>query len=518
MALTAEYVCKRYEKLAAEDQAWWDAHQKDIYDFAMPNRRRAGEEITRGAKRSRRVFDSTAVMGTLRGSKKLKDSIVPDFYQWFRLVPGPMVTDVNQRTTLKKKLEASTAIAWAWFQAGTFSTAADEMCYDLMAGQGAMLVLKGEPREPIKFVGISAESLVVEVDGFGRQCGWYWPQKVPAEKIEKTWPRADIPRDLAKIIADTPDKEIDLILHCARQDEGFVWMVLWKDGKHELYSEPLRTSPFITPRYFVVPGETRGRGVLHLALAHIQTLNKAVEMQLQAGAFALLGAWMVSDDQLYNPRNNQLKPGGMLKVKSTGGPRGASIERLPIPENFDLSGIIIDELRMQIKEMLFDDPLPSETGSVRSPTEITARLQRLAKDINLAFGRLHQEFFIPLLERVLDILAQWGLIDLEEYKIDNLVTEVQVLSPLADSQAIEEIEKTVRFYEIMVATVGLEETKIFIETDEWAAWLHERMGVTSKIVSLPEKRIEKRQNYEAMRLAAAQAGIDPQQFEGQAAA
>ncbi|MEO0606609.1 MAG: portal protein [Pseudomonadota bacterium] len=512
MALTAEYVCKRYKKLATADQAWWEHHLKDIYDYAMPNRRRAGVEVNPGAKRTTKIVDATAVVATQRGAGKLKRALTPDFEDWFRLVPGPIVQDVNQRERMKRDLQQTSAMALAVFASGGFSLAADEMYQDLMAGTGAMIVLRGDQLEPVRFLAISSEAVVLEEDAFGRLCGWYYPQKSVASRIEKIWPNADIHKDLRKIIKETPDKEIELILHCSRQGDGFRWMVIWKDGEHEMIGEDLRTSPFITPRYYKVPGETRGRGPLTLALAHIKTLNKAVEMQLQAGAFALLGVWMVNDDQLFNPRNNRLKPGGMLKVTKTGGTFGASMERLNIPENFDLSGIIIDELRMQIKEMLFDDPLPAETGAVRSPTEITARLQRLSKDINTAFGRLHREFFIPLVERVLDILQQWSLIP-EAIKINNLVTKIQILSPLADTEKLEEIEKTVRFYELMVATVGVEEARVFVETDAWGVWLQERMGVDSRVISLPERREEKRQQMQALRAAAAEAGINPDEVD-----
>jgi hypothetical protein len=163
---------------------------------------------------------------------------------------------------------------------------------------------------------------------------------------------------------------------------------------------------------------------------------------------------------------------------------------------------------MQIKEMLHDEPLPSEAGAVRSPTEIVARLKRLSQDINGAFGRLHTELFRPLIERVLDIMQQWGLVS-DNIRIDDYIMKVQVLSPLANSQMLEEVEKTVRFYEILVATAGVEEARIFIDTDAWSVWLHERMGITSLIVRDPEERTRLREISQQMKMAAAAAGIDP---------
>jgi hypothetical protein len=514
LALTAEKACKRYQKLSTEDEQYWQSNLQDIYDYAMPYRQAAGHSgkmasgKTPGAKRTTKIYDATAVMAAPRGAGKLKAAMTPDHESWFLLAPGPLV-DKSQATRLAKELEDTTAILRAVFAAGDFSAAADGMYLDLYAGQGAMLVLKGDEEDLVRFVPLSAEKVVLDTDAYGRQRGWFYPIRMECGEIEDRWPGYKKHRDLTKMISDKPETEVELLLHCSREGpRRFTWQVIWKEKSHQLHTEPLRSSPFIVPRFFVVPGERRGRGPLMLAMPHIKTLNKAVEMQLQAGAFALLGAWMTSDDQIYHPRKIALAPGGMVKVKRTGGPLGASLARLPVAENFDLGEIIIDELRMQIKEMLHDEPLPSEAGAVRSPTEIVARLKRLSQDINGAFGRLHTELFRPLIERVLDIMQQWGLVS-DNIRIDDYIMKVQVLSPLANSQMLEEVEKTVRFYEILVATAGVEEARIFIDTDAWSVWLHERMGITSLIVRDPEERTRLREISQQMKMAAAAAGIDP---------
>lgn len=514
MALTADLACKRYQKLGTEDEQYWQANLQDIYDYAMPYRQATGfsgkmaSGKNPGAKRTTKIYDATAVMAAPRGAGKLKRALTPDHESWFLLAPGPLV-DEGQKTRLAKDLEDTTAILRVVFDSTKFSSAADGMYLDLYAGQGAMLVLKGDEDELVRFVSLSAEKVVIDTDAYGQQRGWFYPIRMECGEIEKRWPDYKKHRDLTKMIRDKPDQEVELLLHCSREGpRKFTWQVIWKEKAHELHTEQLRSCPFIVPRFFVVPGERRGRGPLMLAMPHIKTLNKAVEMQLQAGAFALLGAWMTSDDQIYHPRKIALSPGGMVKVKRTGGPLGASLARLPVAENFDLGTIIIDELRMQIKEMLHDEPLPSEAGAVRSPTEIVARLKRLSQDINGAFGRLHTELFRPLIERVVDIMQQWGLVS-DNIRIDDYIMKVQVLSPLASSQMLEEVEKTVRFYEILVATAGIEEARIFIDTDAWGIWLHERMGVTSKIVRDPEERKRLRELAEEMKMMAAQAGIDP---------
>ena len=517
MAYDAESACKRYEALATEDEQHWQSLLLDVYDYSQPYRQAAGFHGRNasgkqpGDRRTTKIYDATAVVSSQRGAGKIKQSITPDDQEWFLLVPGPLV-DKGQKTRLAQELEDTTAILRAIFQGPNFSPGTEGMYLDLFAGQGAMMVLKGDEESLVEFVSLPAERVVIDTDAFGKVTGWYYPIRMAVSQIPKRWPDYKKLRWLTDKIRDKPQDEVEILLACTREGiRRFNWQVILKDKKHELFTEELRSSPFITPRWFVVPGERRGRGPLMLAMPHIKTLNKAVEMQLQAGAFALLGAWMTSDDQIYNPRKIALQPGGMVRVKRTGGTQGASLERLPVAENFDLGSIIIQELRLQIKEMLHDEPLPPEGGAVRSPTEIIARLRRLSESINTAFGRLHAELFRPLIERVLDILQQWGLIS-ENVRIDDYITKIQVLSPLANSQMMEEIEKTLRFYQILVGTIGVDEARVFINTDEWAMWLHERMGITSKIVRPPDERKALREYAQEMKMAAAQAGIDPSRF------
>jgi hypothetical protein len=73
-----------------------------------------------------------------------------------------------------------------------------------------------------------------------------------------------------------------------------------------------------------------------LALPFIKTTNKARDLALKAAAFATLGLWMSRNDGVFNPDNARLIPGGFWSVRATGGPLGASIAKLPVPENFDI--------------------------------------------------------------------------------------------------------------------------------------------------------------------------------------
>jgi len=413
--LSGKKLVARHKKKIQDSGSSWSKHYQDARDYAQPYRQPVRKGDSKGASRVTKVYDSTAVVSAWRGSHKLRSTLTPDFKPFFNIVPGPFVTDVDQRQKVKRLLDDISKIAVMVFNQGDFGAAADEFYQDLYMGTGVMLVLKGQGMDNlVDFITLPAEAVELEDDATGRTKRWMFLEEMEVGEITVRWPEAKLNERLNRINrASNGTEKVELTIACTRQARqdvntppGFDLQICDHETGDEVWTEELRTSCFISGRFFKVPGETRGRGPLMLAMPHIKTLNKAVELQLKAAAFAVLGAWMTSDDGVYNPRTSVLTPGGMLKVKSTGGRRGASIADLGLPKQFDVAALVSNEMRMQIREMLLDVQLPPEEGAVRSPTEIIARLRRLTDDIQGAFGRMHREILIPLVQRVLDILDQ----------------------------------------------------------------------------------------------------------------
>lgn len=508
--LNAEQLVERQKKLVSQDEEGWLTQRRDFYKFCAPYRDpRDLEPGVAGPRRTTEIWDATAVAATYRGAGRLQRALTPDFENWIELMPGPLVR-ADQADEWKRFLSDVTKVARALIHQGGASTALGELYQDIWAGDGALMVVKGDEEEPVKFIALPPEHVQTDDDSTGRTYMWLYRQEVEAREILKRWPKATLPKDLAKLIADKPDDREPLLLTCERTGaRQYAFKVVWIKQKAAIWEETLRTSPFITPRFFKAPGQRRGAGPALLAMPTIKTLNKAVEFELKAAAFAILGAWMTTDDGVYNPRTSVLSPGGMIKVDRTGGPRGASMVRLPIPENFDLSRIVTNDLRLQIREIMYDNELPSEAGAVRSPTEIVERLKRLAKDIAGAFGRLHAELIVPLVQRVIDIADQWGLLPRNAsgsgfLPIDNLLVRAQVISPLAHAQMLEDIEKAVRWFELMTVTIGPDEAKAFVDTDRFGEFLHEKLGADITLVRSPEQRAQLRAELRQAAVAAYQ--------------
>lgn len=504
--LNATQLVARHGKLVVEDQQGWYKGREDVYKFVMPFRKppmSAGVRTdSKAPPPATDIWDATAVVAAQRGAGRIQRALTPDYEDWIGLGPGPMVPDQN-RDRWARELDHCTKVARGIIDQGGFGLAAGEMYQDLYAGEATLLVLRGSgPEELAKFAALPPELVQTIEDSFGRIKCWLYEKRMSGEDILEDWPKAKLPDDLAKQIRDDPCKEHDILITCEREKRGkYAFKAIWKPGKVAIWDEQLRTSCFITPRFFKAPGQRRGLGVPMLAMPTIKTVNKAVEFELKAAAFAILGVWMTTDDGVYNPRSTALAPGGMLKVASTGGPRGPSLARLPIPDNFDLSRIVTQELRIQIREMLYDDDMPYQGGPVRSPTEIVERLKRLVQHIAGAFGRLFAELIVPLVQRVLDIADQWGLLPVYP-EIDNLLTRAQVISPLANAQMLEDVEKAARWVELIIGFYGPQEAHVQADPDKVGPWLREKLGADIKLQRSDGERAGVR---EQMMQAAAQA-------------
>jgi len=218
-----------------------------------------------------------------------------------------------------------------------------------------------------------------------------------------------------------------------------------------------------------------------MALPAIKTLNKVVELSLKAAAFAILGLWVYRNDRVFNPNTARMAPGAFWPVASTGGPLGASISKLDVPGRFDISNMIIQDLRMAVKEATFDDTLPPDAGAVRSATEIVERLKRLSQDLSGAYARLVLEIMRPLIQRIIDVLYRRNLIE-TDLNIDQMLLRVEIVSPIARSQQAQDVSTMVDWLQIMLATGGQEAMLLSAKVEEIYGDIGRKLGVSERYI------------------------------------
>ena len=511
MQLTADDLKKLKGRCtrAYENGNAWAREIEELYDYALPNRRPSGRAGGVNKRRRVKAHDATAAKAAHRFAGRLARDLTPAFQKFFELRLGPAAIAKlraelgnkfeDAKESLDRLYEQVSEQAMAIFARAAFATSIEEMYLDLFGGQGA-LYMPEDKEDILDFVAIPAVEIALRENGRGKVVGRYWKRTFQAGDLEaEEWRDAKFSDALKEKMEKHPDQEVEIVqaTEWDHKAKRWSWVVYEQSGKEEdgpiSERHDLRTCPLLTPRFYRVPGEAHGRGPGLMALPTIKTLDKVTELTLKAAAFAILGLWIYRNDRSFNPRTSAMRPGNMWQVSSTGGPLGPSVQRLEMPGRYDVSNIILQDLREQVKQITFDDALPPDSGAVRSATEIVERLKRLQTDLSGAYARLVLEVVIPLVKRVLDALDRRDLIDLKGLPIDQLVLKVEVTSPLARAQSAQDVSNLVNWLQIMLTTGGQEMMMLSAKVEDVFADIGRKLGVSETLIRGKAEREELQQ-------------------------
>lgn len=421
----------------------------EVYQYSIPFRK-STKDTGKGEKRVDQVFDHTAIDAAFRFAGKVQQDFWPAGEDNFELEPGPIVAQDEQERMLEQ-LHPISKVAQAFFEDGDWDMAFHEMALELVGGTGAILMNPtNDPELLWEPISVSIDELLLEGGPNNKVSGIFWTRKMPVRELIETWEDGKFGEELKSLYAKKPDTEIEVYVDTVRDPKTRHWqMVVWCKRQTEIiYKSESRTCPWLTPRYFRVPGETMGRGLAMIAMPTTKTLNTAARLQLQAAAIAMLGIYTAVDDGVFNPDLAALQPGAFWKVARNGGTLGASVSRFPDPR-LDLSNMVLNEMRMGVKATMMDQTLPPDGAAVRSATEILERVKRLASDHLGAYGRLVKEITIPAVKRVIELAYNRGLIG-QDVNIDQLLIKIRVKSPLAIAREAQRIEKIVQWLQMVI--------------------------------------------------------------------
>jgi len=510
------------------EEAWvikrhWLPIMEQVYRYVLPYR----DSLTRpetggsnsqtpGQSRVDHVFDATAPTAALRFAGRIQQDVTPTDTPFFKLEAGPLIPR-DERKALNEQLGVISDIAHGVLSTGTFHTSAHESYVDLFGGTSNLLAQEGDNRDLLRWVAVPDREVALEAGPYGDVWGRHWKRLWCAELVKEMWPDGDLSETLKKKIADHPYEEIEICQatrynRAADRHELTVW---WTGDKAEagpIHAETFRVSPWVSTRFFKIPGEVYGRGPAMLALPFIKTTNKARELALKAAAFAVLGLWMARNDGVFNPDNARMTPGGIWTVRSTGGPMGASIQRLPVPENFDISSIVVEEERQQMKRALFDDTLPPEAAAVRSATEIMERVKYLNQDLAGIQSRLVLEQVRPVVTIAIDRLERKGLLP-TNITIDQLLTKISITSPVSASNRADQAKRLVDWATIVLQFGGQQGLMIAARLEKMLPDIGRMLGVEEQYVRSKEEGAQMQKMFGQLMAAqaAADAGALPQQ-------
>jgi hypothetical protein len=212
------------------------------------------------------------------------------------------------------------------------------------------------------------------------------------------------------------------------------------------------------------------------ALPDIRTANKVVELVLKNASIAATGIWQAEDDGVLNPATVKLVPGAIIPRA----PGSAGLTPLAAPGNFDVSQLVLQDLRTRIRGALLADRLGAMQGSAMTATEVLERSAQTARLLGATYGRLQAELLTPLVTRCLGILGRRG--EIPPLLLDGREVALRYESPLARIQGRADAANTLLFLQA-VGQLGGEAAR---QVDAAAAtrWLARTLGAPAEVLSV----------------------------------
>ena len=480
-ASATEALFKRFET-AKQHRTSWETHWKECYEYALPQRE-VFNTHEKGQKKNTRIYDSTALVATQRFASRLQSTLIPPFKNWAKLAAGSAIPQAEQ-TRIDEQLEDMTRVLFTHINQSNLATEANEAFLDLAVGTGALLLEQGDGEQKLKFTAVPLAQLIVEDGPRGTIETVFRNHEIAARDLLRVWPNGTVSEQVSRTTEEKPDDLVSLVEGTIYnpEDKTYSYVVIEESTKHVIFEDYFETSPWIVFRWSKIAGERYGRGPIMTALPDIKTANEVVKYVLKNAEKEIAGVYTAVDDGVLNPYNISIRPGAIVPIASQG-----SLQPLQSGGNFNVSQLVLSDLRDNIKKALFHEQLGPVAGPTKSATEISIRQQELMSDIGSSFGRLQIEFINKLIKRSYEILKNEGLV--APIKVGDENVEIKVISPLAQQQDMDEVNKLAQFVQF-AGIAGEEALRLGLKLEAIPEHIAKLLGIDKSLIRDEAEREE----------------------------
>jgi hypothetical protein len=389
-------------KRALDEREIWLPRWKNAMRYTIPT------DDTESAT----LFDATAADAVDNLAASMYSLLTPPESLWINLV---------RESDLSPDAEIATAMLRAHLNDSNFYTTVHQCYIDLVVLGTACLFMAENPigaDSAFSFTAIPMKDIAI-LPGMV-----FHTTSLPACDLMEKYPDFVFPSNMRDTIKSDPQTPIRLVQSLIGKDFT-AWVDVGGDIENNIVARgTFETNPYIIFRWSLVSGELYGRGPVLRALPDIKTANKVVELVLKNATIAVSGIWQADDDGVINLSNINLTPGAIIP-KAVG---SSGLTPLQSGSDFDVSQIVLRDLRDRIRHTLLADRLGLLSDKEMTATEILARNSDMVRILGATYGRLLHEFIRPLCERGLQILSRRGLIDKISLHSD---AELKYIAPIA---------------------------------------------------------------------------------------
>lgn len=480
-------------KNASGDWDNWKSLYMEAYDFTFPNRNPYYEEYneTPGQRKNLQVFDNTLCIAARQLVSKLHANLVPPSLQWFELEPTELIQDENQKKAIQADLQELTKIIYNAFNNSNFDLAINEFFHDLIIGTAALQVFATEDdNKPIVFKSCPIDRVAPEQDAFDNiNTVWREFCDVAFEDITRLWPDGEISESMQHQIDQNKQAKfrfIEGVIYRPKTNDYRI-VVMWDSEPFFVLNKESKSSPWVVGRWSKSPREIGGRGSAIEALPTARTINMMARFLMEAAAMNATPPWLGFSDGIFNPFTYTIKPNDIIPIAPESA-MNMPLRKLDVSGDVQFGELQMNDLRTQINQIMYVDPTRPVQSPSMTATEIMIRQQTFLEEIAPAFSRIEVEILPKLIDRVIFILMEKGLLP-SEINSDAFkgLFRVRFKSPLEQSQQLQDVQKLMQYDQAIQSLVGEQAKLMGYKLPELPTYLATKFDIDLDLINSPDE-------------------------------
>lgn len=502
-------------------RANFDSHWREVAERILPNQNQfEGGNQVEGAKRSEKIFDSTAVLALDRAASAIDSLVTPSGQYYHRLDPEDENLMEDQEVRLWLDDFNKTLFRMRYKPQANFASQAHECFISLMAFGTDVMFTDDVPGIGARYKSCPMSEIYLAENQHGVVDMVHRKFPLTARAASQKWGNK-LPEAILKAVEKDPLQKFDFI-HCVRPNEGInrrrkdhrgmaiSSYYVSPEGRIILSEGGYRVMPYSVGRHVTAPREVYGRSPAMQVLADIKMLNEMEKTIIRAAhkivdpPLLLYGDGILSS---FNARPNALNYGG---VDDQG-------RQLVIPmktgSNLPIAAEMADQKRKSINDAFYVTLFQILVENPRmTATEAMIRAQEKGQLLAPTVGRQQSEWLGAVIDRDIDIAMVNGMI---RPPPDSLIEagggiKVDYTSPLSRLRRAEDGVAIMRTLEQLAPLANLKpEVLDIFDDDAIGREIANINGVPAKIIRSVDAVAAIREE----RLKAQQAAVEMEQAE-----
>lgn len=442
---------RRYDSLLRR-RAPWDRAWQSLADHFLPTRCRLNPQADaaeEGPMLNRGLVDATGILAMRTLAAGLQGGLTSPARPWFRLSLDD--TELARSRAGQAWLDEVATRMRSVFQRSNFYNAMHTLYGELGTFGTAFVFELADPQNGFRFVPLCAGEYALDCDATRKVDTVFRRSAMTLRQIVQAFGPTALPETLREAARRNPDDRRNVIQAVYRRENALqgqfdptrmpVASVHWLEGRdgnrHALKVSGFRSFPGFGPRWDVAGNDVYGRSpamdalpdcrmLQQMGVTTLKAIHKAVDPPMSVAA----GLRSVGLD---------LTPGGVNYVDSAPGqsPQAAT-PLLQINPDLGTARKAMESVQDQIRKGLYNDlfKLILEGRSGVTASEIAAREEEKLILVGPVLERLHDELFIPLMDRTFECMRELDMLPPCPPELAGRRLRVEFVSLLAQAQKL----------------------------------------------------------------------------------